>query len=458
MTLSSDGGQPRELTAWTRLPGRLWSGRAAWTSDSRYLLCMVTKNVGTKTEEMEWFAVPSDGGEPVATGVGAALLAAGLTRSAPYMMVGDRALFGSGSLPRWNVWEIRLSPGSWRVRGVPRQLTFGTLSEAASGVSANGIVALHVGTNARDLYLLPLSAATGQPTGVVRRITRDGREKSLLWFLRGAPESAYFSIREETSVSVYGVDLNSGKQTLAAALTPSAANLSISPDGRQIAYSIPEGDSYSIRVSDVGANQAEARVLCKACGLVQEFSPDGRFLFYHPEAKVKYDPKRKLSTALLELASGKEKPWLEHATDSVFAGVSFGPDSGWLTILLVPPGSPSSVERFLVRWTEQPPPQSDWHKIPWDTINTSTHWRVSPTGNFFYLFQGSRLMAIRFHPESGGFSEPEQVNYLPGSDVKPQPVEGANNIGLPQWTVRGPGLVFSRDEDVQSVWLMKLPQ
>jgi eukaryotic-like serine/threonine-protein kinase len=458
MTLPSDGGQPRELTAWKRLAGRLWSGRTAWTSDSRFLLCMVTKNDGTKTEEIEWFAVPSDGGEPVATGVDAALLAAGITRAAPYLMVGDRALFGAGSLSRWNTWEIRLSPGPWRARGVPRQLTFGTMFEMTSSVSANGILALQVGSIARDLYLAPLSAATGQPTGVVRRITRDGREKNLLWYPRGAPESAYFSIREETSLSVYGVDLNSGKQTLVAALTPSAENLSISPDGRQIAYSVPENDSYSIRVSDVGANQAAARVLCKACGLVQGFSPDGRFLFYHPEAKVKYDPKRKLSTGLLELASGKERPWLEHATDSVLAGVSFGPDSRWLTILLVPPGSPSSIQRYFFRWTEQPLPQSDWHKIPWDATTTAARWRVSPAGNFFYLFQGSKLVALRFHPESFSFSEPEEVKFVPGSDVKPQPVEAANDVGLPQWTVRGPGLVFSHDDDVMSVWLMKLPR
>ena len=56
-------------------------------------------------------------------------------------------------------------------------------------------------------------------------------------------------------------------------------------------------------MGDAGAGSAEARVLCKACGLVQGFSPDGRFLFYNPEAKVKDDPKRKLTVRLLEVAS-----------------------------------------------------------------------------------------------------------------------------------------------------------
>jgi hypothetical protein len=41
MTIASDGGQPRELTAWASMPGR-WMGRAAWTSDNRHLLCLVS--------------------------------------------------------------------------------------------------------------------------------------------------------------------------------------------------------------------------------------------------------------------------------------------------------------------------------------------------------------------------------------------------------------------------------
>jgi len=71
MTISSDGGQARELTAWARMPGR-WRGRVAWTSDNRYLLCLVSgKPSASKTDEWEWFAFPMDGGDPVATGAGA---------------------------------------------------------------------------------------------------------------------------------------------------------------------------------------------------------------------------------------------------------------------------------------------------------------------------------------------------------------------------------------------------
>ncbi len=78
----------------------------------------------------------------MATGAGEALRAAGMAQGAPILMTGDRVLFLAGTAERSNVWEMRLSPGSWRVQGVPHQLTFGTLTEMPRSVSATGTVAL----------------------------------------------------------------------------------------------------------------------------------------------------------------------------------------------------------------------------------------------------------------------------------------------------------------------------
>ena len=60
-------------------------------------------------------------------------------------------------------------------------------------------------------------------------------------------------------------------------------------------------------------------------------------------------------------------------------------------------------------------------------------------------------MMVRFDPKTAGFSEPHEVNFVPGSTVTLKPDD--------DWTVRGPGLVFSRQETGNSsVWLMKLPR
>jgi hypothetical protein len=184
--------------------------------------------------------------------------------------------------------------------------------------------------------------------------------------------------------------------------------------------------------------------------MIQEFSPDGRFLFYDREAKVNDDPKRKLTVHLLEVASGKDKPWLELPNDSVFVGRALGQDSGWLWLVLTPPGSPGPRRRYLVRWREAPVPQSDWIRIPLsDGTGEAPPWRVSPTGNFFYLIEGSKLTMVRFDPQRSTFSEPKEVKFVPGSAVTPKSDD--------DWAVRGPGLVFTRQETSYSVWLMKLP-
>jgi hypothetical protein len=69
--------------------------------------------------------------------------------------------------------------------------------------------------------------------------------------------------------------------------------------------------------------------------------------------------------------------------------------------------------------------------------------------NFLYRFEGSKLVAVRIGPKGGELSEPHDVVLRPGSPVTFKPDD--------DWVVRGPGLVFSRERLVSSVWLMELP-
>ena len=391
-------------------------------------------------------------------GAADALRTAGLTlEGAPLLIAGDRALFWGVKNERGSTWEVRLSPGPWRVQGVPHQLSFGTLVELPFSISATGTVALQVGDFSNDLYLIPLSFATGQPTSGTRRLTHDARRgKDFANFIAGPPGNAYFDLTETGShgtwVNYYAVDLNTTKQTLVTARRPlTLRRVSISPDGRQIAYSLRDGDSYSIHVADTGADSAEARILCRACGWIYGFSPDGRFLLYEPEVKVTENPRRKRTVRLLEVASGKDRLWIESSTDSVTVADTLGLDSGWLMLLLEVPGSRGTKRGYLVPWREEPVPQSEWTSIPLlGGTESANPWRASPTGNFFYFFEGSRLMAVRFDPHRAGLSEPQEVRFLSGSEVTLKPDD--------DWTVRGPGLVFAHDTTSHSVWLMRLPR
>jgi hypothetical protein len=77
-------------------------------------------------------------------------------------------------------------------------------------------------------------------------------------------------------------------------------------------------------------------------------------------------------------------------------------------------------------------------------------WNYSPTAPFVYAFVKSGLVAIRFDPKQRRFGEPFPVRMPAGTDILPHPGE--------LWSLRGPGMTFSRQESKGSVWLMKVPQ
>ena len=98
MTISSNGGQPRELPAWARMRSDLVAqGRMDIRQSLPPLPDASKKSEATNAEEWEWFAFPVDGGNPVATGAGDALRAAGIAAAAPILMTGDRVLFAGGT-------------------------------------------------------------------------------------------------------------------------------------------------------------------------------------------------------------------------------------------------------------------------------------------------------------------------------------------------------------------------
>jgi hypothetical protein len=149
------------------------------------------------------------------------------------------------------------------------------------------------------------------------------------------------------------------------------------------------------------------------------------------------------------MVSGKDRPWLEYATDSVFAS-PLGANSEWIWVVLHAPGSPTAARGFMVRWREEPAPRSEWIASPLPRKPGAVR-RVVPFQNFVYTFEGSKLMMSSLDPQKAVFSEPREVKFLPGSAVTLKPNDN--------WTIRRQGLVLWRDEyPNSSVWTMQLPR
>ena len=71
-------------------------------------------------------------------------------------------------------------------------------------------------------------------------------------------------------------------------------------------------------------------------------------------------------------------------------------------------------------------------------------WEYTPSSNFIYFLQSPKLLGMRFDPKARAFGNPFEVQTV---EWKPDDA----------WVIRGPGLVFTRQEKHGSVWLMKLP-
>jgi serine/threonine protein kinase len=443
--VSANGGQPRQLSNWLRVKGASW-GRVAWTSDSRYLISYAPFGL----QGLEWFAIPVDGGDPLPMGVGDAFRRAGLRLAMPLLTMDDRVIFAGARSDEGpiNGWEIRVHPRTLHVQGTPHQLTFGTLAELPRTISRSGTAALDVSKYSADLYMVPLSSMNGQPAGVTRRLTQDGRNKIGL-IGGGDPSIVYFGVPQTSNkpglaFQCYALDLKSDEQRHVAEI-PRSGQLAISDDGRHIAYSIPEGDSFSIRVGEPGADADDARLLCKGCGRAMGFSPDGRFVFYQPEARVTPDPARRYTIHMMELDSGKDRPWLTHPTDSLAGRVvrRIGNDGSW--VLIWPSSDRLSGVAYIVPWSENPVPASEWIEVKLGTSSAG----YSPNGEFFYFFQGETLMARHFDFRARRLGEAFKIN-LSNSEFDPGPSDS--------WSIRSAGLAFIHTENIGSIWLMDLPR
>jgi serine/threonine protein kinase len=450
---STNGEQEGSLHAWEDIqPRSVFYPVVRWTPDGRSLLSLGARPGAKTFGEWEWFLIPADGSKPVAIGAAERLRPLGFSSTVftfPTALQGNRA-FINGPIPlRGHVWSVKLIPGLWRIGGRPQQLTFGTEDEIANSISTGGLAAIQSAKLYAELYLMPLDSVTGQASGMTRRLTRDGRDKILVETVQpggGDPRIAYFVAIQFTDGTATGeaLDPESGRQSQITKLTTFAGAWPVSLDGRRIARSLDDGNSFSIRIGEVGSAADSARWLCHGCGLVRAFSPEGRFLLYDPGRPVRTNRERKASIHLLDVLSAKDQVWLEDATASIEFRGFMGQRSDWAVVTTRPPTAPAtSARNVIVPWREEPVPRPEWVEVP------ATDPQFSSGSDLVYFFKGTQLQAVRFDAKTKRFDAPYEVSMIPGSQPVPKPDDS--------WAVRGPGIVFARREVKSSVWLMKIP-
>jgi TolB protein len=254
---------------------------------------------------------------------------------------------------------VRLSPNG-RPEGPAEQLTTGAGNDVQPAVApGTGRVAFTVLAVNSDLWRLPVSPATGQPTGQPEALVATTREDSRgAWSPDGrlvafnsdrlgdmniwihdvatgrdrqlthgpggdyqpnwSPDGtriAFFSARSGTN-DIWTVDVATGALTPLAATSAMETNPAFSPDGRRIAYQSDRTGRLEAWVVEADGSGAHQLTSVGVTGHFMRWSDDGRFLFVRSETGTRERP-----VLRVDVATGVTEPALPGGSH-----LSFSPD------------------------------------------------------------------------------------------------------------------------------------
>jgi Tol biopolymer transport system component/tRNA A-37 threonylcarbamoyl transferase component Bud32 len=437
------GGPSRTLTA-----GFYLAQTPVWSADGRHLLFWGQRNRDAGPDgNVDWYVAAISDSTVVRTDVRSALLKEGfqgfhgLPVPDAWVGAGSRIIFHGHVGDSWNLWQVPLAPGTWRVSGAPGRATFGTTDEAAASATADGRMVFISRTMGADVWSLPIDADRGRATAALKRVTEDAADDYDPTLSADGATMVYRS-RRAGQFDVVLRNLVTGAETMLTH-TPADEYPAVSRDGTKVAYSFRQTGRMPVFV--VASTGGTPQQVCEDCGEVEQWSPDGGGILY----LTADDPS---GVGLLKVGAAPNPRWLKHSRYGIY-NPRFSPDGGWVAFnaradRLAP------ARTFVARVQDSSiAAESEWVAVADDA--EAPAW--SPQGALLYFWSdrdGSPcLWAQRLDPSSKRpVGSPLNIQHFHSRGLSWRNLY----LGAPDLAVVRDRIVFNLGEHTGNVWMTEL--
>ncbi len=439
---SADGTPVRDVT------GRLVVALApVWSPDSTKLLVTGTRDAAV---EPDWWIVPIDGGEPIETGLVRTLREKGFQegwlRVAPVWTSDNDIVFSGRNRDGWSIWKQRLDPSGVRPEGDPERITTGTAVEWWPSAAAGRLtyVSSHPDNN---IWSLPADTNAGTVTGPMRRLTRGSGVTAYLSLSSDGRTLAFASDRTG-DWDIYVKDLAAGTEAVLAGGPDRQMYSALSHDGSHVAYGVvSSGEAIKRPVFVATIANGTIRQICDDCnGRPRVWMPDLRRLLLERFSRFN-------SIALIDTTTGEQVDLLVSKGRAV-SNPRVSRDGQWVAFQVGARGR--APRAFVARMNGiAPVPESEW--IPIQDVAALPFW--SPDGRLVYYLTGTfislgsqMIRAQRFDPVAARVvGEPFDVFALEGATVPAPLTSGAGLTAAPDQ------IVMTLADFQGDVWVTSLP-
>jgi len=353
-----------------------------WSPDGKYLLFTgYTSPKAFERSNIDWWVIPTNGGEAVKTGVREALDRAGLQLAASTNFPvpgcwsdGNTVVFFTDIGDTENLWEIGVSPRTGRVNSTLQRLTIGSGHDVNPSCASGGALAFTNQETTSDVWLLPIDRERGTPKGALERVTQGPAFRSYPSLSNNGRYVAFSSDQSGGSPNIWIRDLVTRKESNVSSSSFAEAYPVANASGTRVAYSVYEKNKRVLYVVSPGGSPEK---LCEGCLRLTDWSRDEKTALVFGGTPYQIN--------VLELASHRQTPLLKHPKYSLLYG-RFSPDNRWVSFTVRTEPNRGHIAIAPVDGPK-PVPENNWITIAPSEAQDWANW--SPDGKTLY-FTSSR--------------------------------------------------------------------